>query len=252
MFGLPCTVAQQIKDYLANCYPNEGCGIVLKDFTFVPCENVSPEPQKTFEIADKVYLKHIQNALAIVHSHPDSSSEPTADDMRAQLNSNILWGLCSTSEIGEATDLWFWGTDECVPPLIGRPFRHGPSGTDGRGDCYALIKDYFLLEQGVRLPEYPRDNNWWAPGNIRKENTPPLTLYDDYFQDAGFKEISAAEARVGDVCFMRLGPNVTVNNHACIIAGHNLFLHHLTDRPSRQEPINRWDKFITKWVRYCV
>ena len=37
------------------------------------------------------------------------------------------------------------------PPLIGREFRHGASGSDDKGDCYALIKDWYFLEKGVKI-----------------------------------------------------------------------------------------------------
>lgn len=246
MFTIPVETEQHVKEHFVKCYPEEGCGFILKDYSFVPCKNVSSTPQETFEIADQDYLHYFTKfgILAVVHSHPGSRSEPTACDMRAQIKSNLIWGLCTVAN-DYTSPLWFWGSQECVPPLKGRPFRHGPSGTDGKGDCYALIRDYFLLERGIELPEFPRDNNWW----LSQDGT-PLNLYDDYFSHAGFKEIKAEEAQVGDVCFMRIGPGVTVNNHACIIVGHNLFLHHLTDRPSREEAIGRWDKFITKWVRY--
>ena len=35
-------------------------------------------------------------------------------------------------------------------PLVGRPFHHGTL------DCYGLMRDWYRLEWGLELPDFPR------------------------------------------------------------------------------------------------
>lgn len=225
------------KHFLAE-YPNEACGIITKTGVYKPMHNSSLLPLDNFTFDARELC--LVDASAIVHSHPDSDNAPSAVDIQGQIDTAIPWGIISIK--GKTiTPLYFWGDGIETPPLVGREFRHGPSGTDNKGDCYAVVRDYFKEEKGIILKEYPRDDNWWKDG----EN-----FYTDLFTDAGFVSIQQSEAREGDGFFMAI--NSDVINHAGIYLGSQsgLILHHLAGRLSRREPLGRWVKLIKGWVRY--
>ncbi|WP_321823565.1 C40 family peptidase [Pyramidobacter piscolens] len=227
----------EIAAHMAAAYPREGCGLVV-DGRFVPVENTAEGADEFAMPADTV-LRY-PRIDAVIHSHPDGPDCPSEADMRGQLAMAVPWGLCTVSADKDVSRPWYWGADEFTPPLVGREFRHGPSGSDGAGDCYALIRDWYRLERGAILPEFPRSDGWWNDG---------LNLYADHFREAGFREIPASEARDGDVFFMKVLSSR--ENHAGIMTGGSqLILHHLSGRLSRQEPMGRWHKFIERWVRY--
>ena len=230
-------LSEEIKRYFVSEYPKEACGLVLKSGVFVPCENVANDVHNHFEIHANDYLKHEKDLLAVVHSHPDGQDGPSKMDMRSQIAVNVPFGICVVRD-GWVGNLWFFGDGINEVDLIGRPFRHGPTGTDGKGDCFALVRDYYR-SIGIKLNEYPRDHQWWDNG----EN-----MYEDYFADEGFVEIHSSEVKENDAFLMCV--NSKAVNHAGVYVGDNLILHHLANRVSRHEPAGRWPKMIAKWVRH--
>jgi proteasome lid subunit RPN8/RPN11 len=232
------TVAERIKQYALEKYPEEMCG-VISGGEFFPMRNIAENTLECFRIDEKELLRYSQ-IDAIVHSHPNGPEYPSKEDMARQIESNTPWGLINVGAHGWVGEPFFWGDSLPVIPLVGRPFRYGPSGTDGKGDCYSLIRDYFWLEKGIRLKEFPREWDWWFHGE---------DMYNALFADAGFKEIRASEAKPGDVFFMVI--SAPVANHGGILVEEEMILHHLANRLSRKEPFGRWSKFVTRWVRYC-
>ena len=243
----------EIAAHMAAAYPREGCGLVV-DGRFVPVENTAEGADEFAMPADTV-LRY-PRIDAVIHSHPDGPDCPSEADMRGQLAMAVPWGLCTVSADKDVSRPWYWGADEFTPPLVGREFRHGPSGSDGAGDCYALIRDWYRLERGAILPEFPRSDGWWNDG---------LNLYADHFREAGFRDamtalypdISILDAQPADwdketaISVMNDFMQSYSENHAGIMTGGSqLILHHLSGRLSRQEPMGRWHKFIERWVRY--
>jgi cell wall-associated NlpC family hydrolase len=108
-------------------------------------------------------------------------------------------------------------------------------------DCYSLVRDWFRVERGVTLPEFPRDDDWWDAGQ---------DLYSANFESAGFRRITVAEEdlQVGDCFLCRFRSPVI--NHAGIYVGDGLILHHLSGHISGHSPLNIWRRTIESWVRY--
>lgn len=225
-----------VREHALAAYPDEACGLVVAG-AYVPLENIAADPRTAFEIAPVEMLR--EGIQAVVHSHPDEPDQPSVTDMEQQLASGLVWGLVATNG-QDATQPWWWGPGIPVPPLIGRDFRHGPSGSDGKGDCYALIKDWYLLERGVELPEFPRGWDWWHQDG--------QDLYRAGFASAGFRAIAPEVLRRGDVILAQIQAQVT--NHGGIYLGDGLVLHHLTNRLSREEPMARWLSFVTYFLRH--
>lgn len=47
----------------------ECCGIVTKDFTYIPCKNLSPFPKDSFVLDPLALFEHSDNCWGIFHSH---------------------------------------------------------------------------------------------------------------------------------------------------------------------------------------
>ena len=63
-------------------YPREACGLITKDFTYIPCKNISPAPKDSFIVDPITLLKYEDNTWGIVHSHPgDENPIPSEKDM---------------------------------------------------------------------------------------------------------------------------------------------------------------------------
>jgi proteasome lid subunit RPN8/RPN11 len=230
-------------------YPAESCGLVVGGI-YRRCRNVAPDPEESFEIAPDDYVAAAAEGLiqAVVHSHrPAQGACPSRSDMAGQIASGLPWGIVVCDGQG-CPDLFWWGDSLPVPPLVGRPFRHGVA------DCYSIIRDWYRLERGVILPEFPRQDGWWTkPAGPDNPNH-----YVQDFAAAGFRRYAqgrdgAAVAQVGDViCFALRGK---VPHHAGVYLGDGLMLHHLADseqrgRLSSREPVGRWLDFVVHWLRH--
>lgn len=232
-----------------EAWPDEACGAITAE-GYVRFANVAADPRRHFDCdAERRPLLVEGRILAMVHSHPDDPDHPaprgdfqaygpSAHDIAQQQADAVAWGICLTDG-AHCTEPFFWGEDVPVPPLIGRLFRHGPAGSDGRGDCYALIRDYYRLERGITLPEGMRDWEWWTRGE---------DLYTVNQGPAGFRAISADQALPGDVFLAQI--RSPVPNHGGILVRPGYILHHLQGRMSREDSIMPWRKQIVRWLRH--
>lgn len=231
----------QIQEEALRSYPDEAVWVVTESgCRQVP--NTHPDPRNHFRIAsDDLRDAYLEGLLAVVHSHPDQPDRPSEADMRGQLETAVPWGIISTDGTNCLPIVW-WGEGVPIPPLRGRGFRHGIT------DCYALIRDYYRLEKGILLPEFPRSWDWWHHGQ---------DLYSEGFPKAGFRRFDpdVESPREGDMWFSQIRSEVP--NHGGIYLGDETILHHSTARRavdptrlSRREPIHRWLPHITHWLRH--
>jgi proteasome lid subunit RPN8/RPN11 len=228
-------VEKAARSHALAAHPKESVGLVVNG-EYVPVENIAADPTKDFAINKSLMLK--PGLQAIIHSHPSGNHAPSKLDMEQQVATALPWGIvrCNGEDTGP---VFWWGPGVPIPPLLGRPYRFGPSGTDGCGDCYAVIKDWYALERGVDLKEVPRDED-----SFRAE-TP---WYDTLFAPYGWQEIAAADMRAGDVVLMRIRMNVT--NHAMLLLENGKGLHHAGGMLSTETPIGPWLRFRTRCIRY--
>ena len=228
----------QLRREALDAYPEEAVWLIVSG----ECRrvaNVADDPCGTFRVGRRDMMDaQSRGLLAVVHSHPDYPDCPSEADMRGQMASGVPWGIVATD--GQAATPVRWWGHEVREPLVGRGFVHGIT------DCYSLIRDYYALEHGIDLPEFPRSWEWWRHGQ---------DLYTDGFPRAGFRRIDPVEARAGDMFFAQL--RSAVPNHGGIYLGDDLVLHHKTGRQavdasrlSMREPIARWLPHITHWLRH--
>ena len=220
----------QIEIVAKEEYPNEICGFIMDD-KFVQMKNIADDPVKDFRIDEREYLKYKKKIKAIIHSHADYA-HLSKTDMIQQVASALPWGVAFVDK-GYYEGMVYFGDQLSPYPLKERQFIHGVF------DCYGLIRDYIRKKTGKIVRNYPRDNYWWE-----KEPSMFKTLY----KEAGFEYIDQSQAKEGDVFFMQL--RAPVVNHSGIYLGNGRILHHLYGKLSREEPMERWMKYITDWVRY--
>lgn len=233
-------VARAARDHAIRDYPNESCGAITAG-GYMPLENRSKRPREFFRCDDQIEpLLQAGELLALIHSHPDGPVAPSEFDIQQQIVMDVPWGIVAC-DAEAALPPYFWGDVLEPPPLLGRDFRYGPSGTDGRGDCAALVRDWYRLTRQIMLPEFPRADRCW----IGKPD-----LYRDNLLAAGFTRIGGRsdDPRDGDVVLMQIRHNEP--NHIAIFAGRGMILHHLENRLSRHEPLVRWLGHVTDWFRY--
>jgi proteasome lid subunit RPN8/RPN11 len=226
-FPFPARAIAMMKQHALEVWPNESCGFVSNG-EYIPMENKAVNKQDEFEF-DWPLDRPID---AIVHSHPRDTARPTASDMQSQIDTAVPWAIVACDGKRSQDPIW-WGDQLEPQPLIGRKFVHGVT------DCYSLIRDYFRVERGIIIKEYPRDWMWWKNG---------LDLYRNGFREAGFKQITLEEVVPGD-CFLAQVMS-DVPNHAGVILPGWESLHHFQGRLSRRDPIARWRNRVTHWLRY--
>lgn len=242
-----------IAEHALKEFPNESCGLII-DGVYVPVPNGSPTPRSNFKMLAADYRRATSKGgivQACIHSHPHQLDEkpqygPSADDMRAQISAGIVFGIVVTD--GEfVTETMLWGDQLPMQPLLGRRFMHGVA------DCYTLIRDVYragaercAVEHQidwplapVKLPEVPRDDDWWKSGG---------NLYLDHFEKFGFARISLSEVRPGDTFLIKLRSDTI--NHGGVMTSDGRILHHLPTRLSSRDQSSIWARVADLWIRH--
>ncbi|PRX09968.1 UNVERIFIED_ORG: NlpC/P60 family protein [Martelella mediterranea] len=224
-------VTRDARAHALEVWPQEACGVVSGgQYKRIP--NIAGDPENSFEMPAETWLNY--QPEAVIHSHNAKLHPhcPSRADMETQIVAGIPFGIVSCD--GEVTTPVLWWGDHCLDaPLLGRSF------VPGVFDCYGLVRSWYWQERGIRLPDFARSKVWWEEG----EN-----LLAVHFEEAGFRQIDAGEARPGDVFFMQLVSKVPC--HSGILLENGLCLHHLDGRLSRREPVGPWLKRVTHWLRY--
>jgi proteasome lid subunit RPN8/RPN11 len=238
---LPTSLVRVLQQHAREAYPHEAIGLVLKGNRYRPIRNIADNP----EVNGLVPLAEVSpyiisgDLVAVAHSHPDGPNCPSEPDMRSQVAMAVPFIITSTDGQG-CLDPIAWGDQLETPPLLGRGFVHGIT------DCYALIRDHRWLEFGERLPEFPRNWDWWLNGQ---------SLYMDGFAKAGYHLLDPMdEPTIGDIFLAQV--RSPVPNHAGVLVEPGVIMHHASarlafdpTRLSKRVPLTTWQSKITAWVR---
>jgi len=236
-------VIETLKRLAIEAFPQEACAFICGE-DVLPVENKHYNPLEEFEV-DPEEFDRIEAEWGPItgffHSHPGGPDCPSGADMQAQVTLGVPFWICSTD--GEwASHPFSWGGED-RPPLVGRQFRHGVT------DCYSLIRDYYLLERGIDLPEYPRSWEWWQNGG---------NLYLENLTKGPWDKVDAAEVQAGDLAIFKIGKALSPNHGGVYLGGpRGLMLHHTAggeshdpSRLSKREPVSRWMNYLVGWYRY--
>lgn len=243
-----------ILEHAKQCYPHECCGLIV-NHEYYPCANVSTDKNQ-FEICPKDWAKAEDKGTiqAIVHSHPDGSTQASELDLHQIELHGLAWVIVSYSELDYADKPDFAIYTPCgyQSPLLGRQYYHGWQ------DCYAIVRDFYQRELNITLPDFERADKWW-------EDKQHSSLYVENFQKAGFIEIANENYHYGDVLLCRVGRTEHIN-HAVIwlgdkttfisetvqpCVGNSIILHHPYGRQSVREIFGQnWAERVAKVVRH--
>lgn len=219
---IPDELKQQILHHSKTAAPQEACGFVISDYRkneliYVPCENVAVDPVNHFEIdVDDFVQAELQGEIvAVVHSHPDSSTEKglpylSIADRECQVRTQLDFWLVAGGKLQIFRH---------IRPLVGRQFENN------KQDCRNIVLDCYMLA-GIELPdnsEYEFD--WFEQSN----------LYEDGLARCGFEKIPFdEEPQLGDVILIQVGAEV--GNHAGVYLGNQMMIHHSEGRLSARVP----------------
>jgi cell wall-associated NlpC family hydrolase len=208
-------------------------------------QNVHATPLENFRMPSEVDERIAAGeVLAVVHSHPmatpDDPTWPSMADQQAQLDMGIPWGLCVVHGPAMADLPYFWGDGVPQIPIMPRDFRWGPAGTDGKGDCFALLRDYYQLHLGLEIADVPRHADW--------VNDEGPNLYLEGIRKAGFLPISQDELQPHDAILLAL-MSAGRPNHAAIYLGAGVILHHMQNRMAAREGFHAWRRGAVMYLR---
>lgn len=229
MSSMLAQIDQAVRDamlaHAADCAPRECCGLLVRiDDTlhYLAAANLAPQSagRDRFELDPAAWAVEDTGAevVAVVHSHPNASANPSMADRVGCERSGLPWlimGWPSGALVEVLPSGW-------SAPLVRREFAFGVL------DCYTLVQDFYQRELGITLPDFERSDGFWERGEH---------LYRDNLEAAGFEVVATAEPRPGDGVLMRVMSR-DVDNHAGVYLGDGLMLHHLYGQLSRVE---RWD-----------
>ena len=231
-------------------YPRECCGLLILNGNYIPCTNQSTlDSQFAISPQDYVAASEQGEIVAIVHSHPDSSSAASDVDKAQMALHGLPWVIVGYPQ----GDFAIHQPTDYTAPLLGREYYHGLQ------DCYSLCRDYYHRECDIRLSDYVRDDCWWE----LKDNP---SLYLDNFKREGFIEIdpTITPLQKHDAILCRVGRTEHVN-HAVIylgdgqltseqtpsVVGDNIILHHPYGRLSVREIWGEmWAKRAVVYLRH--
>lgn len=235
------TLTDELRDALlshaADEAPRECCGLLVRSadtqqLHYMRCANVHPSGgDDRFRIGPAAWAaaEDLGEVVAVVHSHPNASANPSMADRVGCERSGLPWLIVGwpSGVIKEvAPEGW-------SAPLVGREFSHGVL------DCYSIIQDHFVRELSIQLPDFDRSDDWWTRGE---------DLYMKHFAEAGFVE-AQGELRPHDVLLMRIRSEQA--NHGAVYLGNGVMLHHLWGRLSERTVYGgAWQRNTMKVVRH--
>tara|TARA_B100000809_G_scaffold173654_1_gene170907 strand:- start:215 stop:907 length:693 start_codon:yes stop_codon:yes gene_type:complete len=224
-----------ILEHFKEEYPREGCGvisIVKGKKKWFPCTNIA-EDDDDFIIDSQEYLKlkRTTDIIAIVHSHPDASAEPTKTDIKYCNALGIPYHIYSYPEM----ELEILEPTSNTTELYGRNYEFGIT------DCFEALRDY-LLTQGIEIPlRMPFEDDWWEKGLDY--------LTDEIILEWKHKPVPLTELQENDVLVFNV--NAEVGNHLGVYIGNDCFYHHATKRLSCRENLYPlWYKYLEGAYRY--
>lgn len=223
-------------------FPRECCGLVIakgksRKMVYVPCRNLAATSMEHVVMSPEDYAdaEDQGEVVALCHSHPNHSCEPSDADRAMCEASGLRWYIVSLDANGII--------DQCSiepsgyeTPLLKRAY------VTGVHDCYGLVRDWYMRERAVTLPDFPRRDDWWENG---------LNLLLDNYRAAGFVALpEGSEWEPGDVPLMQI--RSPVPNHCGVYIGDDLLLHHPIQRVSRRDVYGGyWHEVTTHHLRFA-
>ena len=225
---------KDIEKHFEEVYPREGCGVLAVSkgkLNWIPCTNVAEE-EEVFILASLEYLKikRTHDIIAIVHSHPYASCEPSEVDINNCNALGIPYYIFSYPDM----DMHLLEPEKNYYPLMGREYKFGIQ------DCFEAARDYYRTEVKLDIPaREPFEDDWWLKD---------LDYFtEDYISTWGFKKVDSPQK--DDLLIFAV--NSKIGNHCGVFLGNDIFFHHATQRLSCRENLYPfWIKHLIGIYRY--
>lgn len=234
---------EAIRAHAIAEYPRESAGLVVvfgRKECYRPCRNLaSGDDHFIIGAEDNAAAEEAGQIVAVVHSHPNASAQPSQADRVACNRYGVPWLIVSVMPGPEATEIRRMDPDGYEAPLIGREFSHGVL------DCYAIVRDFHRIVLGNVLPDHPRTDEWWNDGSSN--------LYLDQYEQDGWRPVPEGEPlKIGDTVLMQIRSGNGVPNHAGVICGFEQgrpqMMHHLHGMRSEKVPYGGYYAEVTHLV----
>lgn len=103
--------------------------------------------------------------------------------------------------------------------LLGHQFLFGTR------DCFSLLRDFYIDNFDIVMPNYARPNEFWKYG---------MDMYRDRYVRCGFAPLDChpSEYRPGDVVLMAI--RSSTSNHAGVLVENGKMIHHMPGKFSEE------------------
>jgi proteasome lid subunit RPN8/RPN11 len=225
---------EELKQHALDCYPQEMCGVIVNNW-FIPVENVASDPANCFQFSQENALK-FATAQAIIHSHTmdkfkEDARIPSREDMISAEASGIPFGIVHCTQGYVSDILWFNETE--IMPLLGRKYITNVL------DCFTLARDYYRIHNNVDFGLHPRPQDWqeWDAMYI-----------ETHYLECGFKVKQTKTYDPGDILLLAIGSPLI--NHIGVAINPTTFIHHLHNKVSCEDKIDKWKRQIKLTLAY--
>jgi desampylase len=119
---------QQLNDWAEDAHPLECCGLLLGDgirvLDIVRADNVSPAPERNFEIDPAVLIpfekaarEGKQSILGYFHSHPNGVCEPSENDAKQANRDGRYWVILAAGKASAWRAVTGGKLHDCFAPI---------------------------------------------------------------------------------------------------------------------------------------
>lgn len=123
--------------------------------------------------------------------------------------------------------------------LLGRKY------VAGKDDCYGLIRAYYKDVLGVELKNFARPAGFYKHKDLDIINN---LIFVDKWKS---RSLSVRMLQIGDALIYSIGDRSGIANHLGVYVGNGMFVHHMIDRPSVEEPLmDKWTSRLLAVVRH--
>ena len=225
-------------------YPKESCGLILKDKAgksiTVSCKNISDAPRQNFVIDPEDYADAAERGevIGVWHTHIEIPSRASDADKVGCERTQMPWFIVSVRKATQDR-FEFEGPTVINPSGFEMPYLERPY-VPGVLDCYSLAQDYYRIEHGIILGNYP----------IRlPDGSPGYKQFVTQYEKEGFVRLINEELKSGDSIIMQIATEHP--SHWGIYLGDGVFMHHQHGRLSRKDIYGgMWQKHTTHHLRH--
>ena len=242
-------VKSEIKQHAQSEPDKEVCGIIfLKknlEVSIVRCRNIHPNPESHFRISidDILFVKKNYKILAIYHSHPGNSCNPSDGDILNSEENGYPMYIYST----ESDSFYLYRPSmDHNRELNGRPY------VKDINSCFSCVLDFYIQKFNPKIDavlkesvswsyicceeERFQEGNWVVPENHEEANERIFYCINNIskFLPIKFEEVDV-EDKILENDLLLIQPPTNVPFHIAVISKPDVILQHRNNHFSLEE-----------------